>query len=187
MTEEAPSTATAPNPTFRKIEGAFFRAVLADRIESVLAPTAPESAGRYHRLGQATLYMSPRLEWATIAVSGYIREDNRPRVVIPLIASAADVLDQHDEAACRRLGIDRDLSNAPWRPSLALGHEPPSWQNADAARAAGADGIIDRSRMIPGGWHVNLFRWNNLGGPSVKVCGEPIPINLSADGPRWGL
>jgi len=102
--------------------------------------------------------MSPTIEWATIAVSGYIREDNRPRVVVPLMVSDAYVLDQHDEDACWRLGIDRALSNVPWRPALALGQEPPSWKNSDAARAAGADGIIDRSRMIPGGWHLNLFR-----------------------------
>ena len=69
-------------PSLRKVEGAFFRSVLTDRVQNVLAPPAPESAGRYHRLGQATLYMSPTIEWATIAVSGYMREDNRPRVVV---------------------------------------------------------------------------------------------------------
>jgi len=171
----------------RKVGGAFFRSVLADRVQSALAPPTPESAGRYHRLGQATLYMSPTIEWATIAVSGYMREDNRPRVVVPLMVSEAYVLDQHDEDACRLLGIDRDLSNAPWRPALAQGQEPPSWKNSDAARGAGADGIIDRSRIIPGGWHANLFRWNDLGGPSVTICGEPIEINLSVSGPKWGL
>jgi hypothetical protein len=131
--------------------------------------------------------MSPKLEWAMIAVSGYIREDGRPRVVIPLMVSEARVFDQHDEEACRTLGIDREHSNAGWRQALEAGSEPPSWRNADAVRAAGADGIIDRSRMIPGGWHVNLFRWNELGGPSVSVCGEPVAIKLSLDGPKWGL
>lgn len=172
---------------FRKVAGAFFRSVLAHRIDSVLAPPSPESAGRYHRPGQATLYMSPQIQWAIIAVSGYIREDGRPRVVIPLFVSEALVLDQHDEDACRLLSIERDFSNVPWRQALADGQEPPSWRNSDAARTAGADGIIDRSRMIPGGWHVNLFRWNDLGGPSVSVCGDPIPIRLSPSGPKWGL
>jgi hypothetical protein len=36
--------------------------------------------------------MSPELEWAMIAVSGYIREDGRPRVVIPLLMSEAGFL-----------------------------------------------------------------------------------------------
>jgi hypothetical protein len=131
--------------------------------------------------------MSPTIEWAMIAVSGYIREDSRPRVVIPLLVGPAFVVDQHDEDVCKQLGIQRDLSNAPWRPALAVGQEPPSWRNADAARQAGADGIIDRSRMIPGGWHLNLFRWNDLGGPAVSVCGEPVEIKLSQNGPKWGL
>ncbi len=171
----------------RTVSGAFFRSVLAERVGDVLAPPSPESAGRYHRPGQATLYMSPKLEWAIIAVSGYIREDGRPRVVVPLTLNEAQVLDQHDEEACSVLGVDRDLSNAPWRSALAVGQEPPSWHNADAARAAGADGITDRSRMISGGWHVNLFRWNELGGPCVTVCGNPVPINLSVHGSKWGL
>lgn len=171
----------------RTVSGRFFRSVLAERVSEVLAPPLPTSAGRYHRPGQATLYMSPRLEWAMTAVSGYIREDGRSRVVIPLMVGAARVFDQHDEEACRVLGVDRELSNAPWRAALAAGEEPPSWRNADAVRASGADGIIDRSRMIPGGWHVNLFRWNDLGGPSVTICGEPVAIQLSSDGPKWGL
>lgn len=176
-----------PPPKLRLVSGRFFRSVLADRVTQVLAPPPPESAGRYHRPGQATLYMSPRIEWAMIAVSGYIREDGRPRVVVPLMVGPAHVLDQHDEEACRTLGVDRELSNAPWRPALAAGEMPPSWRNADAVRASGADGIIDRSRMIPGGWHVNLFQWNDLGGPSVEVCGEPISFEPSRDGPKWGL
>ncbi|MBN9077079.1 MAG: RES family NAD+ phosphorylase [Rhizobiales bacterium] len=160
---------------------------MADRSSDVLAPPRPQSVGRYHRPGQTTLYMSPKLEWAMIAVSGYIREDGRPRVVVPLLVGEAHVLDQHDEEACRLLGIDRELSNAQWRPALDAGLEPPSWRNADVAREAGADGIIDRSRMIPGGWHVNLFRWNELGGPSVVVAGDPIAFRLSPDGAKWGL
>ncbi|MCX9147580.1 RES family NAD+ phosphorylase [Erythrobacter sp. WG] len=176
-----------PAPQLRAIGGHFFRSVPADRVGEVLAPPLPHSAGRYHRPGQATLYMSPRLDWAMIAVSGYIREDGQRRVVIPLRVGAAHVLDQHDAEACRALGIDPALSNAPWRAALEAGEEPPSWRNADAARASGADGIIDRSRMIPGGWHLNLFRWNDLGGPQEEICGDPVAIRLTADGPKWGL
>lgn len=176
-----------PNPALRTISGTFFRSVLLDRIDEILAPPRPESAGRYHRPGQPALYMSPRREWAAIAISGYMREDGRPRVVVPLLVGEAHVLDQHDDDACRLLGIDRDRSDAPWRSVLGAGQEPSSWQNADAARAAGADGMIDRSRMIPGGWHVSLFRWNALGGPTISVDGEPVPISLSSDGPKWGL
>lgn len=107
--------------------------------------------------------------------------------VVPLLVNDAIVVDQHDRQACEQLGIDRELSNQSWRSALEAGREPSSWRNADAARAAGADGIIDRSRLIPGGWHLNLFRWNALGGPSVEVCGDPVEIKLSENGPKWGL
>lgn len=172
---------------FLHVGGRFFRAVSAERVAQVLDPPPAASAGRYHRPGQPALYMSPSRDWATIAVSGYIREDGRARVVVPLVVSGAFVVDQRDEQACRQLGIDPELSNRPWRPVLAAGDEPASWRNADIAREAGADGIIDRSRQIPGGWHLNLFRWNGLGGPTVEICGDPVAIKLSDDGPKWGL
>jgi hypothetical protein len=37
--------------------------------------------------------MSPKLEWAMNAVSGYIREDGRSCVVVPLMVGEAHVLD----------------------------------------------------------------------------------------------
>ncbi|MDE1992545.1 MAG: RES family NAD+ phosphorylase [Rhizobiaceae bacterium] len=183
-TSEDMPEATFP---FRKVSGHFFRSVLLERLDHVLDPPDTASAGRYHRLGQPTLYTSASLDWSITAISGYMREDRRKRVVVPLLVSDALVLDQHDEEACRRLGIDRDLSNESWRSALAAGQEPVSWRNSDAARSAGADGIIDRSRFIPGGWHLNLFRWNELGGPSIKVCGDPVEIVLAEDGAKWSL
>ncbi|QXZ81206.1 RES family NAD+ phosphorylase [Rhizobium sp. L51/94] len=172
---------------FRKISGRFFRSVLLDRVDHVLEPPIGTHAGRYHRHGEPTLYTSATFEWAVMAIAGYMRQDSRPRVVVPLHVGEALVLDQHDENACSQLGIDRELSNESWQTALSEGREPPSWHNADIARRAGADGIIDRSRLIPGGWHLNLFRWNQLGGPTVDVCGPPVPIELTADGPVWGL
>lgn len=168
------------------VSGRFYRAILAARAGDVLAPPGPQSAGRYHRLGQPALYITVSEEWAYIAISGYMREDGLARVIVPLEIGEAHVFDQRDEAACALLGIDREASNMAWRPVLAAGGEPPSWHNADAARAAGADGIIDRSRHIVGGWHVTLFRWNRLGGPSVRVCGDPVPAMLSDSEEKWG-
>ncbi|TRL41546.1 RES family NAD+ phosphorylase [Rhizobium straminoryzae] len=170
-----------------RISGLFFRSVPSDHADQVLTPPVSDKAGRYHRPGQPILYTSATLDWSIIAVSGYMRDDNRPRVVVPLRIDDALVLDQHDEGACLRLGIDRDLSNESWTRALAEGREPGSWRNADKARACGADGLVDRSRMIPGGWHLNLFRWNDLGGPKVTVCGGPIDIKLSSGGAKWGL
>lgn len=158
-----------------RIGGLFHRAVLPGRVDHVLESVRPGSAGRYHRPGQRALYVSARADWAAVAVGPYHREDGLPRLVVPLEIDAARVVDQRDEAACRALGIDRDASNAPWQAILAQGGEPPSWLNADLARAAGADGIIDRSRGEPGAWHVTLFRWNEPGAPQLRVCGAGVP------------
>jgi len=162
------------------VQGRFYRAVIADRMGSALEPPGPESAGRYHRPGQPALYLSASPEWATIAVSGYMREDGLKRLILPVEVGEARVVDQRDPAACAALGIDCAASSLPWRPALQRGEEPSSWRNSDAARAAGADGLIDRSRHIPGGWHLALFCWNGLGGPSVSICGEPMPVAAAA-------
>ncbi len=168
------------------ISGRFFRAIPADRVGAVLAPPGPQSAGRYHRPGQPALYVTCDPDWARIAVSGYMREDGLPRMIVPVEMGTARVLDQRDLVACAALGIDREESNTNWRDELAAGREPASWRNADAARAIGADGIIDRSRHIPGGWHVTLFRWNMLGGPPVAVAGPPFAAILSDSDRHWG-
>lgn len=175
------------SPIFRLISGRFYRAILAERVKAVLEPPSPQSAGRYHRHGQPALYMSPEPEWAMRAVSGYMREDGKARMLVPLLVTEAMVLDQHDEALCDRLGIDRTQSNISWRTVLDEGSEPPSWRTADIARASGADGLIDPSRNIPGGWHLDLFRWNDLGGPKVEVAGDPTEIRLSSTGGKWEL
>ncbi len=168
------------------ISGRFFRAILTDRVEAVLAPPGPGSAGRYHRIGQPALYVTCDADWARIAVSGYMREDGLPRMIVPVDLGDARVLDQRDETACMALGIDREQSNTNWRKELAAGREPPSWRNADKARAIGADGMIDRSRHIPGGWHVALFRWNLPGAPVVTIAGAPFPAILSDSDQHWG-
>ncbi len=167
----------------RRVEGLFFRSVPAARLGTVLDPPDPHSAGRYHRPGERILYTSATFESAVAAISGYMRRDGLPRMMVPLKVSEAFVLDQHDEEACKAFGIERALSNEPWQEALAQNREPASWRNADIARSLGADGIIDRSRKMPGGWHLNLFHWNESGGPTVDICGDPIEIFLSPDGP----
>ncbi len=175
------------NQYLRKVSGYFYRTIPAEGIDRVLTSPAPESAGRYHRPGQPILYMSPMKEWSIRAVAGYMRTDGIRRVVIPLYVDEAFVVDQTDDLLCSKLGISRERSNQPWIPALQQKQEPPSWKNSDLARLYGADGIIDCSRLIPGGWHLNLFRWNEPGAPTITVCGDPIEFRLSDDGGMWDL
>lgn len=165
--------------------GRFWRAVRADRLDRVLDPPASASVGRYHRPGQPALYITPEADWAVIAMGRYALADGVERVVVPLEVDRASVLDQHDDAACRALGIDREASNLDWQEALEAGGDPPSWRTADAARAFGADGLIDRSRGIAGGWHVALFRWNEPGAPHVELAGDPQPFDYDAARARW--
>lgn len=116
--------------------------------------------------------MSPRADWARLVADWLTEGDSLPRLLFALRVSEARVLNLGDENACRSLGIDVQAANASWRQALDAGQTPPSWTVADAVRAAGGDGLIDRSRMFPGAWHVTLFAWNEPGKPQVTRVGE---------------
>ena len=169
----------------RRISGRFWRAIAADRVGQVLYPPGPDSAGRYHRPGQSALYITPEADWAMIAIGRYLLADGIKRVVVPLELDGAQVFDQRDPAACSALGIDPQQSQVRWNDELAAGREPPSWRASDAARAAGAQGIIDVSRGIAGGWHVCLFAWNVPGAPQVRLAGDPQPCDYWSARDRW--
>lgn len=170
---------------FQRISGRFWRAIAADRASDVLKAPGPKSAGRYHRPGQPALYITPHADWATIAIGRYLLSDHTARVVVPLDLDGAEVFDQRDPSACAALGINPELSQVRWNDELAAGREPPSWAASDAARAAGARGIIDLSRGIEGGWHVCLFLWNVPGAPQVRVAGQPVPCDYWPARDRW--
>lgn len=168
-----------------QISGRFWRAIAAERVGQVLDPPEPDSAGRYHRPGQPALYITPQADWATIAIGRYLLADGIARVVVPLELDGAAVFDQRDPAACAALAIDPARSQVRWNDELAAGREPPSWQASDAARSAGAQGIIDVSRGILGGWHVCLFAWNVPGALQVRVAGDPLPCDYWPARDRW--
>ena len=182
-----------PAPPLITVSGRFYRSMRATRADAALDPPGPGSAGRYHRPGEPALYITRDPDWAAIAVGRYLAEDGLARVIVPIDLGAAQLFDQRDETACALLGIDPDASNRGWRSALAAGQEPPSWIASDRARAVGADGIVDRSRGIDGGWHVALFRWNTPDAPTVTVAGAPLPCDYAAararcaPPPGWAL
>jgi RES domain len=171
--------------TLLSVSGRFWRAVPVDRVAQVLDPPGPDSAGRYHRPGEAALYITREADWATIALGRYMLADGIVRVAVPLELDGANLLDQRDGAACSALGFDPERSQVRWQSALTAGEEPPSWQASDAARANGADGLVDPSRGIAGGWHVVLFNWNRAGAPQLRVCGDPVPCDYSIARALW--
>lgn len=168
-----------------RISGRFWRAVALDRVGQVLDAPGPDSAGRYHRPGQPALYITPQADWATIAIGRYLLADGVERVVVPLELDGAQMFDQRDSTACAALGIDPAQSQVRWNDELAAGRQPLSWRVSDAAREAGAQGIIDVSRGIEGGWHACLFTWNSPGAPQIRVAGEPQPCDYWPARDRW--
>lgn len=168
-----------------RIAGRFWRAIPVERADQVLDLSGPDSAGRYHRPGQPALYITPEADWATIAIGRYLLADRIERVVVPLALDGAEVFDQRDPVACAALAVDPEQSQVRWNDELAKGREPPSWRASDAARAAGALGIIDVSRGILGGWHACLFAWNQPGAPQLRIAGDPVPCDYWPARERW--
>jgi RES domain-containing protein len=154
------------------VDGAFFRSIVSGREHLLLERPRPTDGGRYHAPGQSALYMSATAEWARLVAGWYTSRDGHNRVLFPLSITEAHVLDLGDADACRAFGIDVADANASWREALNARQTPPSWGVADVARQAGADGLIDRSRMFPGAWHVTLFDWNVVGRPQVFQIGD---------------
>lgn len=160
------------------VSGPFFRSIVAEHAHMLLEPPRPVDCGRYHCPGQAALYMTPRSGWARLVANWYFERDARPRVLFALRVSKARVLDLANEQACRMLGVDSEKANCSWREALAAGQMPSSWSVADAVRNAGGDGLIDRSRLFPGAWHVTLFAWNQPGKPKVTRVGEAEMLHM---------
>lgn len=144
--------------------GPCWRAVIAGTEAAVLDGTV--RPGRYNRPGERSLYMSGSPEAVAAAMARY---GDPPRTVLRLTVEAERLVDLRDPDACARLGVDATRTKEDWIAALAAGAEAPSWRASDRARALGATGLIDRSRRLPGEWHLVLFRWNAPGGASVMV------------------
>jgi RES domain-containing protein len=137
---------------------------MAGREPAVLDGTV--RAGRYNRPGERSLYMSGSLEAVAAAMARY---GEAPRSVLRLRVDAEALVDVRDEVACAKLGIDATGTKVDWLAAFSAGVEPPSWRASDRARSLGATGLIDRSRALPGEWHMVLFLWNASGGAKVSV------------------
>jgi RES domain-containing protein len=153
---------------WRELSGTFYRIVRLGEEQRVLGGAA-SIEGRFHHSGQRALYMSPSADDARHAVARFLRAGDPPRVAIELVLSGAKVADLRDRRHCEVLGIDPDDAAIDWMPQRNARQPAHSWRPGDAARSAGADGMIYTARSNPERWHAVLFRWNEDSGPQISV------------------
>jgi len=126
-----------------------------------LAPaTAPE--GRFHHSGQRALYCSLTPEGTVVAIRRYLRAGDGPRVIQALTISALRLVDLRGRP---------DVSVV-WQDSRSAGAPAPTWAFSDAARAAGAEGMLYSSRSRPDLSHLVLF---DDPAPLIRSLGAPLP------------
>jgi RES domain-containing protein len=157
------------------VAGRFWRTVFATDLDRVLdGARSPE--GRYHHDAQPALYLSPSPAYSRIAIDAYLRADDPPRLIVPFDVSNANLADLRAADVQHALGLNGTESGTLWQPERAAGKPATSWIASDAARRAGADGIIYAARSDAMRWHIVLFRWNAPSGPQVRQSGPPIPF-----------
>ena len=124
--------------------GTVWRMVFAG--QDARAPVrSPE--GRFHHSGQRAIYTSLTPEGTAVAIRRYVRPDDPPRKVVPLTLAALSVADHRGNP---------DLSVI-WQDIRATGASAPTWAWSDAAREAGAEGLLYASRSRPDLSHLVLF------------------------------
>lgn len=152
----------------------LYRIVFAKHADAVLAG-AVHPEGRFHHDGQPAFYASPSPETAAIAIKIYLGKDDPARVIVSLALDDARVADLRDPQICAALSIDPAWPSVPWSDERLAGRPATSWRASDAARDAGAEGMIYASRTEPQRWHVVLFSWNQGQGATLRVAGDPKP------------
>lgn len=154
---------------WEELSGSFYRIVRKGEEARVLEGAASVE-GRFHHSGQRALYMSPSIEAARHAVARFVRDGDPLRLAVELAVSGARVADLRNPLHCDALAIDPGDAAIDWMPQRDAGRPASSWRPGDAARSAGADGMVYTARSNPVRWHLVLFRWNELGGPRIGIA-----------------
>lgn len=102
-----------------------------------------------------------------MAMAYYTHSDSPAHSLHALELSNARILDLRDFAQCKRFDIDPENTNNRWQNERSQGLPASTWVISDAARKAGADGLLSPSRSRPELTHLTLFRWNTYGAPTL--------------------
>lgn len=142
-------------------DGPVWRLMPDSMIDTPQAPaSAPE--GRFHHSGQLAAYASLSAEGTTVAIQRYLSDGIR-RVLIPMWLAARSVADIRGN----------ESASVVWQDVRSSGASSPTWDIADAARAAGAQAMLYSSRSQPDLSHVVVFQPDCLSfvGPVSKFLG----------------
>jgi RES domain-containing protein len=152
----------------KRLSGTFYRLINKARAGDLLAP-AQSPEGRFHHAGQLAMYLSETPEGCHVAMAYYTNADSPIQTIHALTLSNARILDLRDPRQCARFGIDPKNANNRWQNERAKGLPASTWVISDAARNAGADGLLSPSRSRPELTHLTLFCWNTLHAPSLCI------------------
>ena len=124
---------------------------------------AARAGGRWNAAGTPALYLSA--DHGT-AIAEYMQALVHPGTLAPYDVASDRILDLTAPAVRNAAGIDDALLVLPWRRIRDIDHAvPDSWILAEAAIAAGFDGVRVPSTQVRG---VNLVLWR-WGGKGASV------------------
>lgn len=147
-----------------EFSGVVWRIMFADQSEQACEPVR-SPIGRFHHDKQIALYTSCTKEGASVAIQRYLESGDPERVIVPLQINATRIYD------IRKTDFSKSASIV-WQGNVENGESAPTWQYSDAARAAGAQGMLYSSRSRPDLTHLVLFDVSN---GIVTQAGDPEP------------
>ena len=149
--------------------GIVWRILFADQSGKACEPVR-SPMGRFHHDSQTALYTSCTEEGAGVAIKRYVIPDESgripSRIIVPLQISAERIYDI-------RKSENSSSASMVWQDTVEKGEAAPTWRFSDAARNAGAQGMLYASRSRPDLTHLVLFEVS----PSI--------VKQAADAKAW--
>lgn len=129
--------------------GIVWRIMFAHQSKNACEPVG-SPIGRFHHSNQVALYASCTEVGAEIAIKRYVKPEDSSRIIVPLEINVERI---HD---LRKTEFSRSASVV-WQNCVEEGQAAPTWKFSDAAREAGAQGMLYASRSRPDLTHLVLF------------------------------
>jgi len=142
-------------------KGLVWRIMFADQKHGVCKPVN-SPVGRFHHDGQVALYTSCTEEGASVAIKRYVNPNDPERIIVPLAVDMDRIYDIRNTANSRSASVV-------WQDTFEKDGFSPTWEYSDAARDAGAQGMLYASRSRPDLSHFVLFL---VSAELIKQSGE---------------